>query len=61
MPLIIRNTIFNMQLNLLKNISSGFSMFLMMVMIIAPNSRAHKGEKERGEVTREYGWIWGED
>ena len=26
-------------------------------MIIAPNSRAHKGEKEKGEVKGEYGGI----
>ena len=25
------------------------------MMIIAPNSRAHKGKKERGEVKGEYG------
>ena len=30
-------------------------------MMIAPNSRAHKGEKERGDVKREYGGIWGEE
>ena len=27
-------------------------------MMIAPNSRARKGEKERGEVKEEYGGIW---
>ena len=32
-----------------------------MMMIIAPNSSAHKGEKERGEVKEEYGGIWGEE
>ena len=31
------------------------------MMIIAPNSRAHKGEKQRGEVKGEYGGIWGEE
>ena len=33
----------------------------MMMMIIAPSSRAHKWEKERGEVKREYGRVWGEE
>ena len=39
---------------------------LLMMMIIAPNSRARMGEKEsgevkqRGEVKEEYGGIWGE-
>jgi len=32
-----------------------------MMMIIAPNSRAHKGKKERGEVKGEYGEICGEE
>ena len=32
-----------------------------MMIMIAPNSSAHKGEKERGEVKREYGGIWGEE
>ena len=31
------------------------------MMIIAPNSRAHKGKKERGEVKGEYGGACGED
>ena len=31
------------------------------MMIIAPNSRAHKGEKERGAVKGEYGGIWEEE
>ena len=30
----------------------------MMVMMIAPNSREHKGEKE---VKGEYGGIWGKE
>ena len=30
-------------------------------MMIAPYSRARKGEKERGEVKGEYGRIWGEE
>ena len=30
-------------------------------MMIASNSRAHKGGKERGEVKEEYGGIWGEE
>ena len=30
-------------------------------MMIAPNSRAHKGKKERGEVKREYGGVCGEE
>ena len=29
----------------------------MMMMIIDPNSRAHKGKKERGEVKGEYGVV----
>ena len=29
-----------------------------MMMIVAPNSRARKGGKERGEVKGEYGGIW---
>ena len=29
--------------------------------MIAPNSRARKGEKEREEVNMEYGGIWGEE
>ena len=33
----------------------------MMMMMIAPNSRAHKGKKERGEVKREYGGVCGEE
>ena len=32
-----------------------------MVMIIAPNSCAHKGEKERGKLKREYEGIYGEE
>ena len=32
-----------------------------MMMIIAPNSRAHKGKKERGEVKEEYGGVCGEE
>ena len=32
-----------------------------MMMIIVPNSRAHKGKKERGEVKGEYGGIWREE
>ena len=32
-----------------------------MMMIIAPNSRAHKGKKERAEVKEEYARIWGEE
>ena len=31
------------------------------MMMIAPNSCARKGEKERGEVKRGYGGIWGEE
>ena len=31
------------------------------MMIIAPNSRAHKGNKERGEVKGEYGGVCGEE
>ena len=31
------------------------------MMIIAPNSRAHEGKKERVEVKGEYGGIWGEE
>ena len=31
----------------------------MMMMIIAPNSWAHKGKKERGEVKGEYGGVMG--
>ena len=31
-----------------------------MMMIISPNSRAHAGKKERGEVKGEYGGTWGE-
>ena len=31
------------------------------MMIIAPNSRAHKGKKERGEVKGEYGGACGEE
>ena len=30
-------------------------------MIIAPNSRAHKGKKERGEVKGEYGGVCGQE
>ena len=33
---------------------------LLMMMIIASNSRAHEGKKERGEVKGEYGGVWGE-
>ena len=32
-----------------------------MMTIIVPNSRAHKGKKERGEVKREYGGVCGEE
>ena len=32
-----------------------------MMMIIAPNSRAHKGKKERGEVEGDYGGICGKE
>ena len=32
-----------------------------MMMIIDPNSRAHKGKKERGEVKGEYGGVCGEE
>ena len=32
-----------------------------MMMIIAPNSRARKGENERGEVKGEYRGICGEE
>ena len=32
-----------------------------MTMIIAPNSRAHKGKKERGEVKGDYGGVCGEE
>ena len=38
-------------------ISSFLKYFLVMMMIIGPNSRAHKGEKKRGEVKGEYGRI----
>ena len=31
------------------------------MMIIAPNSRAHKGENEKEEVKGEYGGIWREE
>ena len=31
------------------------------MMIIAPNFRAYKGGKKRGEVKQEYGRIWGEE
>ena len=31
------------------------------MMIIAPNSRAHKRKKERGKVKREYGGVCGEE
>ena len=31
------------------------------MMMIAPNSRARKGGKEREEVKGEYGRIWGEE
>ena len=33
----------------------------LMMMTIAPNSRARKGGKERGEVKREYGGISDEE
>ena len=33
----------------------------LVMMIIAPNSRAHKGKKERGEVKGEYGGVCGEE
>ena len=32
-----------------------------LMMIIALNSRAHKGKNERGEVKREYGGVCGEE
>ena len=32
-----------------------------MMMMIAANSRAHKEEKERGEVKREYGGVFREE
>ena len=32
-----------------------------MMMMIAANSRAPKGKKERGEVKREYGGVCGEE
>ena len=32
-----------------------------MMMIIAPNSRAHKGEKERGDFKGEYEGVCGEE
>ena len=32
-----------------------FSLILILMMIIARNSRAHKGKKERGEVKGKYG------
>ena len=31
------------------------------MMIIAPNSRAHEGKKERGDVKEEYGGVWWEE
>ena len=31
------------------------------MMIIAPNSHAHKAGKERGEVKGEYGGVCGEE
>ena len=31
------------------------------MMIIAPNYREHKREKERGKVKGEYGGVWGEE
>ena len=31
------------------------------MMIIAPNSRIHKGKTERGEVKGEYGGVCGEE
>ena len=31
------------------------------MMMIAPDSRARKGDKKRGEVKGEYGRIWGEE
>ena len=34
---------------------------LLLMMIIAPNSRAHKGKNERGEVKGEYGGVCGEE
>ena len=33
----------------------------VMMMIIAPNSCAHKGKKEKGEVKGEYGGVCGEE
>ena len=33
----------------------------LVMMIIAPNSRAHKGKNERGEVKGEYGEVCGEE
>ena len=35
--------------------------YMLMMMIIAPNYRTHKGEKERGEVKGEYGGVCGEE
>ena len=31
------------------------------MMITAPNHRAHKGQKETGELKGEYRGIWGEE
>ena len=33
----------------------------MVMMIIVPNSRAHKGKKEIGEVKGEYGGVCGQE
>ena len=34
-----------------------YELYSSVMMMIAPNSRARKGEKEREEVKREYGGI----
>jgi len=39
----------------------GWFFLLLMMKIIAPNSRAHKGKKERGDVKGEYGGVCGEE
>ena len=44
-------------MKILVNNYSKLFVALMVMMIIFPNSRAHKGEKERGEVKGEYGGI----
>ena len=38
-----------------------FSPLLRVMMIIAPNSRTHKGKKERGEEKGEYEGVCGEE